>query len=261
MERTTRKLVLAGVASALVLAGGTTAAIAATAGSPGPNLATSATAPAAAAGSVGTVRPPALPGAVVDVQLTDMGAAMHGRSGAGLGGMMGGRGPATMMGDREPGRMMSGRDYGRLMSGRDYGRLMSGRDYGRMMSGRDLQQMTGGTWRGRMMQVRLSRHTVPAGQVSLRVTDSGVMDHELVVLRLANGAKAGARTIGPEGTVDESGSLGEVSNNNGPGAGEGLRPGGTGWTTLDLQPGRYELICNLPGHYAAGMFAELDVTA
>jgi len=26
-----------------------------------------------------------------------------------------------------------------------------------------------------------------------------------------------------------------------------------------LAPGRYELICNLPGHYAAGMFIELDV--
>jgi hypothetical protein len=31
------------------------------------------------------------------------------------------------------------------------------------------------------------------------------------------------------------------------------------WVTLHLAPGRYELICNLPGHYAAGMFAELDV--
>ena len=62
------------------------------------------------------------------------------------------------------------------------------------------------------------------------------MDHELVVLPLADGAKAGARTIVPKGTVGGTGSLGEVSNNNGPGAGEGLRPGGMGWTTLDLQP-------------------------
>ena len=29
--------------------------------------------------------------------------------------------------------------------------------------------------------------------------------------------------------------------------------------TLTLAPGRYELICNLPGHYAAGMFTELTV--
>ena len=29
--------------------------------------------------------------------------------------------------------------------------------------------------------------------------------------------------------------------------------------TLALKPGRYELVCNLPGHYAAGMHGELDV--
>jgi len=27
-----------------------------------------------------------------------------------------------------------------------------------------------------------------------------------------------------------------------------------------LAAGRYELLCNLPGHYAAGMYTELDVT-
>jgi uncharacterized cupredoxin-like copper-binding protein len=30
--------------------------------------------------------------------------------------------------------------------------------------------------------------------------------------------------------------------------------------TLTLGPGSYELVCNLPGHYAAGMHAELDVS-
>jgi len=35
-------------------------------------------------------------------------------------------------------------------------------------------------------------------------------------------------------------------------------PGTTGWVTLHLAPGRCELICNLPGHYARGMFTELD---
>jgi len=28
----------------------------------------------------------------------------------------------------------------------------------------------------------------------------------------------------------------------------------------DLAPGRYELICNLPNHYADGMYQELVVT-
>jgi uncharacterized cupredoxin-like copper-binding protein len=30
--------------------------------------------------------------------------------------------------------------------------------------------------------------------------------------------------------------------------------------TITLAPGRYELICNLPGHYAAGDYTELTVT-
>ena len=38
-----------------------------------------------------------------------------------------------------------------------------------------------------------------------------------------------------------------------------IAPGTTGWTTITLPPGRYELICNIAGHYAAGMYAALDV--
>lgn len=37
-------------------------------------------------------------------------------------------------------------------------------------------------------------------------------------------------------------------------------PASNGWVTLHLPTGRYELLCNLPGHYTVGMYAELDVT-
>ncbi len=33
------------------------------------------------------------------------------------------------------------------------------------------------------------------------------------------------------------------------------------WTTLTLAPERYELICNLPNHYADGMYQELQATS
>jgi uncharacterized cupredoxin-like copper-binding protein len=29
--------------------------------------------------------------------------------------------------------------------------------------------------------------------------------------------------------------------------------------TVDLDPGNYVVICNIPGHYAAGMHAELTI--
>lgn len=75
----------------------------------------------------------------------------------------------------------------------------------------------------------------------------------------------GQRPIGPDGNVDEAGSLGEATRTCGPDQGDeqtpnpGIAPGATGWTTINPPPGRYELICNVAGHYAAGMYAELDV--
>jgi uncharacterized cupredoxin-like copper-binding protein len=110
-----------------------------------------------------------------------------------------------------------------------------------------------------VMFVRADQTTVPAGTVSLLVTNTGTRDHELVVLPLDGDQPAGARTIGADNRVDETGSLGEASRSGGEGAGEGIAQGTSGWVTLTLPPGRYELLCNLPGHYAAGMYTELTV--
>lgn len=103
------------------------------------------------------------------------------------------------------------------------------------------------------------RSSAPAGTVSLVLANAGWRTHELVVLPLADGQPVGTRAVGADGTVDESGSLGEASRTGGAGTGDGIEPQAAGWTTLDLPAGRYELVCNLPGHYAAGMYAELTV--
>ncbi len=121
----------------------------------------------------------------------------------------------------------------------------------------DMGAMMGG--RGRM-RLLLDRTSVPTGTVSLVLANAGFRTHELVVLPLADGQRAGARAVGADGTVDETGSLGEASRSGGADSGDGVDPGTAGWTTLDLPAGRYELICNLPGHYAAGMYAELTVS-
>jgi len=198
-EYTRRRDLLA--VAAVVLAAGSTLAMAA--GSPTLGAAT----PAA------SCTPPSLPGAVVDVTLSDMGARRQRApsSGAGMGGpMMGG-------------------------------------------------PMMGGAARTTMMQVLVTPSTAPAGTVSLRVTNTGVMTHELVVLPLPDGQAVGDRAVGTDGRVDETGSLGEVSRTCGAGSGDGLASGSAGWTSLQLTAGRYELVCNLTGHYAAGMFALLTV--
>ena len=121
---------------------------------------------------------------------------------------------------------------------------------GRMMMGGPI---------GGMMRVVSSRRHVPAGTVSLRVANVGSLVHELVVLPLFSGQEVGHRPVGADTKVDESGSLGEASRTCGAGGGDGIDPGAIGWVTLGLQPGNYELICNLPGHYADGMYTELQV--
>ncbi len=120
--------------------------------------------------------------------------------------------------------------------------------------------MMGGWQGGGMMRVLAERHRVPAGTVSFRVANTGTLVHELVVLPLRPGQAVGQRAVGIDNRVSEAGSLGEASNSCGAGAGDGIEPGAMGWVTLHLAPGTYELVCNLPGHYAAGMYTWLTVT-
>jgi uncharacterized cupredoxin-like copper-binding protein len=111
---------------------------------------------------------------------------------------------------------------------------------------------------GRMMRIASSPSVIGSGTVSFRVWNAGLIAHELVVMPLLSSG-AGTRTVGAAGQVSETGTLGEASSSCGEGAGEGIAPGAASWLSLHLPPGHYELICNLPGHYALGMFSELDV--
>jgi uncharacterized cupredoxin-like copper-binding protein len=122
------------------------------------------------------------------------------------------------------------------------------------------QMMSGTAPLGAHMMLRAAPATVPAGQVSLVVSNVGWRTHEVVILPLAAGAAAGQRVPGADGKVDETGSLGEVSNSCAAGVGDGITAGAVGWSTVTLAPGRYELVCNLQNHYANGMYQELVVT-
>lgn len=125
---------------------------------------------------------------------------------------------------------------------------------GPMMRGGSMGGGMGGT-----MRVVADRSSVPAGTVSLRVANVGSLVHELVVLPLDAGARVGERSVGADGRVEETGSVGEVSRSCGGGSGDGIAPGALGWVTLQLPAGDYELVCNLAGHYAAGMYTVLHV--
>ncbi|ALE92773.1 hypothetical protein AOC05_11445 [Arthrobacter alpinus] len=131
---------------------------------------------------------------------------------------------------------------------------------GPMMGGGGGPMTGGGPMSGGVMRLQADQATVPHGSVSFLVTSRGSITHEMVVLPLPEPQIVGTRPIGGDGKLDETGSLGEASNTCAEGAGQGILPGGSGWVSITLAPRRYELLCNLPGHYGAGMYTQLTVT-
>lgn len=120
----------------------------------------------------------------------------------------------------------------------------------------DMGSMMGGS----MMRLMPMWNRVPAGKVTLDLFNRGTMPHELLVFPLASGQVAGQRTVGSDDRVSEDGMLGEVEPVCDQGQDvDGIAVGNVGQVTLTLQPGRYEIVCNLPGHYRNGMFATLVV--
>ncbi|MGI8665316.1 MAG: sulfocyanin-like copper-binding protein [Jatrophihabitans sp.] len=121
------------------------------------------------------------------------------------------------------------------------------------------KMMSGIAPMGAHMILRSSPASVAAGQVSLIASNLGWRTHELVVLPLAAGAVAGRKVAGGDGKVAEAGSLGEASGSCAARTGDGIGSGQIGWVTVTLAPGNYELVCNLPNHYADGMYQKLVV--
>jgi uncharacterized cupredoxin-like copper-binding protein len=86
----------------------------------------------------------------------------------------------------------------------------------------------------------------PKGKVRFVVTNIGTVKHEFVVLKTAK--PAGNLLKGQE--ADEAGNVGEIG---------GIPPGQSRTLNLVLKPGHYSIICNLPGHYKTGQFADFYV--
>jgi uncharacterized cupredoxin-like copper-binding protein len=135
----------------------------------------------------------------------------------------------------------------------DMGGSMMGRGNG--MMGQRNRMMNGGA-----MSLSTDQAFVPHGTVSFVVINGGSIDHEMVILPLPSSQAVGARAIGGDAKIDETGSVGEASHSGGAGAGAGIVPGASGWVTVTLAPGQYELVCNLPRHYMAGMHTQFTVT-
>ena len=90
---------------------------------------------------------------------------------------------------------------------------------------------------------------VHPGPVHLTLHNTGKMTHELVVLRTPD--SPGALPVNHKGRVSEKASVGEIAE---------TPAGATRSATLKLSPGRYVIVCNVPGHYSDGMHGEITVS-
>ncbi|NWF60730.1 MAG: copper-binding protein [Fischerella sp.] len=102
------------------------------------------------------------------------------------------------------------------------------------------------------MAVQLSPSTVPAGPVEFVANNQGNLDHEMVVIKtdlpLDKLPLKGDRL-----DEDKAGKkIGEIEE-------EELTSGATKTLAVNLTPGNYLIVCNLPGHFQAGMRTFLTV--
>lgn len=87
-----------------------------------------------------------------------------------------------------------------------------------------------------------------AGNIEFEVKNAGNMMHEVVVLKTTTPFDKLPVT---NGRVSESTSVGEVAD---------IAAGATKRNIIKLAPGSYVLVCNIAGHYSAGMRAAITVS-
>ena len=95
-------------------------------------------------------------------------------------------------------------------------------------------------------KVTPSVKSVGHGKVKFIVANKASMEHELVVIKTSTKA---AKLKIVNGKASEKGNVGEVE----------LAGHKTKTLSLNLKKGHYALICNVGGHYMAGMHADFTV--
>jgi uncharacterized cupredoxin-like copper-binding protein len=94
--------------------------------------------------------------------------------------------------------------------------------------------------------------TIKSGKTDLTIKNAGAIQHELLVFKSDLAPSAYPK--------DAAGDIIE----DGPGVtllsdGENVDPAGTQARTVDLAAGTYLFVCNIPGHFKAGMFTVVTV--
>jgi uncharacterized cupredoxin-like copper-binding protein len=102
-------------------------------------------------------------------------------------------------------------------------------------------------------KVAATATTVSPGSYPFSITNSGTVPHEFLVFK--SDLSAANYPVDASGHINEEATgITLVSD------GENVDPGASQSRTIDLTaPGKYLYVCNLPGHFKAGMFVEVTV--
>ena len=101
-----------------------------------------------------------------------------------------------------------------------------------------------------------SATTVPAGSVTFTVSNQGSIPHEFVVMQ----TETPAADFPIKSFEGESERFNEDTAGKNAGETGDMEAGTTKTLTIDLPPGHYAFVCNLPTHYGLGMHTDFTVT-
>lgn len=121
---------------------------------------------------------------------------------------------------------------------------------------------TGGSGGGATLEIKMGdfffapkNATAKAGQTTIEAPNEGSVEHELVLFK--TNMDAAKLPTEASGGVDEE-KLDQIAEEGG--EVPDVEAGETKSGNFNLTPGKYVMFCNLPGHYAQGMYGTLTVT-
>jgi len=95
--------------------------------------------------------------------------------------------------------------------------------------------------------------TIPQGKTTFTITNAGTIQHELLVFK-SDLAPAAYPTDAAGDITEDGAGITLLSD------GDNIDPGGSQTRTIDLAPGTYLFVCNIAGHFKAGMFTVVTVS-
>jgi uncharacterized cupredoxin-like copper-binding protein len=101
--------------------------------------------------------------------------------------------------------------------------------------------------------IKTDTSTAKAGEVVFTMTNDGTIEHEFVVVK--TDIAAGKIPLDGDHFTETSEGLEVIDEI------EGFAKGATETLTVNLEAGNYQLVCNIPDHYSAGMYTAFTVVA